>query len=148
MVFSSLGNLIGCISNGIQAIFGKLLIEKRINSIYQKYETIYFIILGWAYSCVYILTIPFMKLYTKNMVDAEYVQPTLTVLFVVVGIANHLRIPASLLITAAGHFKQTKNRAILEAIINIIASLLFVIKYGLNGILIALSVLLHIVQLI
>jgi O-antigen/teichoic acid export membrane protein len=136
MVFSSLGSLIGCISNGIQAVFGKLLIEKRIDSIYQKYETMYFIILGWAYSCAYILTIPFMKLYTKNMVDAEYVQPTLTTLFVAVGIANNLRVPANLLITAAGHFKQTKNRAILEAVVNIIASLFFVIKYGLNGILI------------
>ncbi|MDR1326181.1 MAG: hypothetical protein LBK00_09120 [Treponema sp.] len=136
VVFVGLGNLIGCISTGMQAFFGKLLFEKRINSIYQKYETMYFIILGWIYSCAYILTIPFMKLYTKNMIDAEYIQPMLATLFVVVGIANKLRVPADLLISAAGHFKETKNRSMLEVMINIIASLFFVIKYGLSGVLI------------
>jgi O-antigen/teichoic acid export membrane protein len=136
VVFTGLGSLIGCISTGMQAIFGKLLIEKKISLIYQKYETMYFIILGWIYSCAYILTIPFMKIYTKNMVDAEYIQPMLAVLFVIVGIANKLRVPADLLISAAGHFKQTKNRSIVEVIINIITSFIFVIKYGLNGVLI------------
>jgi O-antigen/teichoic acid export membrane protein len=139
MIFLALGSLLDSFSNGIQAFFGKLLVadnNDRAKTIFQKYETLYFIIMGWVYSAAYILTIPFMKIYTHNMTDAEYIQPVLALLFVIVGVANKLRVPGILLITGIGHYQETKNRAILEAVINIIFSLIFINIYGLPGVLI------------
>jgi hypothetical protein len=67
--------------------------------------------------------------------DAEYSQPVLVLLLVIVNILHKLRVPGDLLIFAAGHFEQTRNRALLEAGINIIASTAFTIKYGMFGVL-------------
>lgn len=139
MIFLALGALLDSFSNGIQAFFGKLLVthnNDRAKTVFQKYETLYFIIMGWVYSAAYILTIPFMKIYTHNMTDAEYIQPILALLFVIVGVANKLRMPGILLITGIGHYQETKNRAILEAVINIIFSIIFITIYGLSGVLI------------
>jgi O-antigen/teichoic acid export membrane protein len=139
MLFLALGALLDSFSNGIQAFFGRLLVtdnRDRAKTIFQKYETLYFILMGWVYSAAYILTIPFMKIYTRGMTDAEYIQPILVLLFVIVGVANKLRVPGVLLITAIGHYQETKNRAILEAVINIVFSIIFINIYGLSGVLI------------
>ena len=48
------------------------------------------------------------------------------VLFMLIGFANNIRIPCLTMINAAGHFKETQWRAILEAVINITVSLLLI----------------------
>jgi O-antigen/teichoic acid export membrane protein len=138
LVFNALNSLMGSFSTGLQAFFGKLMVDggtKRIAAICRRYETIYFIVLGWVYSCAYVLTIPFIQIYTRNMTDAEYIRPNLAFLFVVVGAANKLRIPAGLLIDASGHFRQTKYRSLLESGINVAASIFFTLRYGFTGVL-------------
>ena len=69
---------------------------------------------------------PFIKIYTAGIEDANYIRPWLAILFVIVGVANTIRIPANTLVNAAGHFRETKNRAIMEALINLVVSLVFV----------------------
>ena len=44
------------------------------------------------------------------------------------------------MIQSAGHFKQTQNSAIIEAIINILISIIFVKLFGLVGVSIAATV--------
>jgi hypothetical protein len=39
------------------------------------------------------------------------------------------------MITAAGHFKQTRNAAIIEAAINIVLSVVFINVMGISGVL-------------
>ncbi|MDR0304601.1 MAG: hypothetical protein LBH98_07555 [Chitinispirillales bacterium] len=138
MIFLAIDKLIDTLSDGMQGFFGRFLAENNPNKmkkIYEKYETVYFLIIGICYTCALILTIPFMQIYARNMTDANYIQPTLVVLFVAVGIMNKLRQPAIMLYVSAGHFKQTKWQAIAEAVINISASIFFVIKFGFTGVL-------------
>lgn len=58
------------------------------------------------------------------------------VLFMLIGFANNIRIPCLTMINAAGHFKETQWRAILEAVINITVSLLLIKPLGMYGLLI------------
>lgn len=55
-----------------------------------------------------------------------YVDVKLAVLFMLIGFANNIRIPCLTMINAAGHFKETQWRAILEAVINITVSILLI----------------------
>ena len=138
LVFFAVGQLIDTLSDGMQGFFGRSLAEnnsERLKKIFGKYEFVYFSMVGVGYTCALLLTIPFMRIYTQNMTDANYIQPTLVVLFVIAGIMNKARIPASMFIIASGHFKQTKWRAIAEAVINISAGIFFVNKFGFSGIL-------------
>ena len=59
----------------------------------------------------------------------------LAVLFMLIGFANNIRIPCLTMINAAGHFKETQWRAILEAVINITVSLLLIKPLGMYGLL-------------
>lgn len=138
IVFQGITTVCSIVSNAIYASFGEVIAKKQqkiLQNAFNIYEFIYFIIVAIIFSCTFILIMPFIRLYTVNMTDADYIQPTLAILFIVVGIANNLRIPASTIVTSAGHFKETKWRAVLEMIINIIGQFLFGFLFGLNGIL-------------
>lgn len=138
MIFFAINQLMFTFTDGLLGFFGRFLAQddpSRLKKIFWKYETIYFLIMGIGYTCALLLTIPFMRIYTVNMVDADYIRPDLVILFVIVGILNHLRQPADVLIRSAGHFKQTKWRAVIEVLINVSASVFFVVKFGMSGVL-------------
>jgi O-antigen/teichoic acid export membrane protein len=138
LIFTALDSLLGSFSNGMQAFFGESLVKESLETtrnIFSKYEIVFFAALGWVYSCAFTLTMPFMQIYTKKMVDANYSQPVLMLLFVTVGVMNNLRVPGYLLINAAGHFRKTQSRAIIEAVINIFASIFFIKRIGFIGVL-------------
>lgn len=137
MVFNAIGNLLGAFTNGMQSFFGESLVKDSIEhtrKIFSKYTRLYIAILGWMYSCTYLLFIPFMKLYTKNMTDAEYIQPMLAVLFLISEILKNIRNPCAQVIDGAGHFKKTQNRAIMEASINLFTSIFLVLQFGAIGV--------------
>ncbi|MCI6480670.1 MAG: polysaccharide transport protein [Spirochaetia bacterium] len=138
MVFSAVGNLVGAFTNGMEAFFGESLVKDSIEhtgKIFSRYTRLYIAVLGWVYSCTFLLIVPFMRLYTRNMTDAEYIQPLLAILFLISEILKNIRNPCNQLICGAGHFKKTQNRSITEAVLNLCFSLIFVLKFGVIGVL-------------
>lgn len=140
LVFSHIYTLLTNIfSTGTVATFGKLIAlgnKEEVIKKFRSYEFVYYNVVAFIYSTAVIMILPFVKLYTITKVDIEYVDVNLAVLFIVIGIMNNLRVPCGTLINAAGHFKQTQWRAILEAIINITVSLSLVNILGVYGLLI------------
>lgn len=139
MVFNAVNHLLSSFSNGMQSFFGESLVKDSVvqtRRIFSRYETFFYAIEGWFYSIAYILIMPFMRLYTARMKDAEYMQPMLAILFVSVGVLNNLRSPSIQLINAAGHFKKTQWRSVAEAVINVVCSVGGVLIFGFKGVLI------------
>ena len=125
-------------SNAIYASFGEVIAKNEhevLKKAFNIYEFIYFIIISIIFSCTFLLIMPFISLYTVNMTDANYNQPILALLFIIVGLANNIRIPALTIVTGAGHFKETKWRAVLEMLLNIFGQFSFGLLFGLNGVL-------------
>jgi hypothetical protein len=89
------------------------------------------------YTILVVMITPFIKLYTAGVTDIEYLNWTYVVMFTVVGILNCMRTPGGTIINAAGHYKETKNRALIEMGICVVLELLLVNKFGIIGILIA-----------
>lgn len=121
------------------ASFGQLIQDKDEEKLREKFsifEYIYFIIISILFSVTLNMIIPFINLYTRNVVGIKYADFKLAVLFVAVGIIHSMRVPSSTIITAAGHFKQTQWRAILEVVLNLIISLCLVKRFGIMGVLI------------
>lgn len=137
LVFTAINNILTAFSNGLQAFFGESLVKdsnEKIKSLYISYETSFFSLMFWGYSCAYILILPFMNLYTSNMIDENYIRPILSLLLVISGILTNIRQPGSQMINAAGHFEETQWRSITEASINIVSSVLFTLKFGIYGV--------------
>ena len=69
--------------------------------------------------------------------DADYNLPGLPILFVISALIVGLRIPSIIAINTAGHFKQVKQFAVIEALINITLSVILTVKLNIYGVLIA-----------
>lgn len=140
IVFAAIGGLIISLSStSLSAAFGYLIAlkdEKRLVKGYVFYEFFYFIILFGIYTIALVMMLPFIKLYTEGVTDVDYIDERLPILFVLVGILNHIRNPMVAVINAAGHFKETQNKALVEVLINLGLSISLVNIYGLYGVLI------------
>lgn len=139
LVFSSIyGILTNIFKNGLVASFGNLIFEKksqdRLKQVYDQYEFVYFIIVTIIYSCCGSLILPFVRLYTQGQAIA-YENTLIAMLFLFIGLANNIRVPADTIITAAGHFKETQWRAVAEASINLTLSLILIHPLKIVGIL-------------
>lgn len=137
LVFAAVKQALQSGAAGMQSVLGNMLQKSlaQTQQGYAQYERRYLYGLGWIYSCTAILFLPFIGVYTARMHDANYMQPVLALLFLLVGVGDNLRTPAATLIKSAGHFKATRNRSILESVISLTAALALVPFFGLCGIL-------------
>lgn len=88
--------------------------------------------------CVgYILIIPFVKLYTAGVDDVNYIYEYIPIFFSVIQLLSWSRYVSGNLTGLSGYAKQTSYISLLEAILNIILSIILVNFYGIYGVLIA-----------
>lgn len=88
------------------------------------------------FTTAYILILPFVGLYTQGVNDANYLDPKLPILFVVIQLLSICRMVDNYLIKISLHAKQTIVRSIIESIINLVVSLALVNFIGIYGVLI------------
>lgn len=142
MVIVAISGFFGSLSSSLQAFFGKLYAfnkEQLIKS-YNDFEALYYPILSVILCCVLLLYMPFISLYTGETSDVNYYRPILSVLFTFNCLIQNVRIPGVTLICAAGKFKETQYRAILEAALNIVISIALIPKFGIAGALIGTTI--------
>ena len=80
------------------------------------------------------LIVPFVQVYTKNITDSDYVYPLFAYIRIFAEFNFIIRYPYSTITFAKGHFKETCWFSILEPIVNVILSIIFVKAYGLVGV--------------
>jgi O-antigen/teichoic acid export membrane protein len=140
VIFSGLTMMVTAFSSALFAGIGDLLVrdqKEKATQVFRVFEFIYYAMVAWTYSTAYVLIMPFIKIYTRDFHDANYVQPALGLLFVLAGITSNIRIPSYTLFTSAGHFKETRNGAVMEVAVYLAVSLLLIRMLGIKGVLIA-----------
>lgn len=122
---------------GFGAAFGNMyakgemeLMEKN----FRIYELIVFSMVSVIYTITAIMFVPYANLYTSGVYDVNYARPIFAYIITMAGAFSCIRIPYQNIVMCAGHFKQTKNGAFVEAILNICISIVCVIKIGLVGV--------------
>lgn len=137
LVVKGVKALISAFSSGLDASFGDMISKKEDDNLRNKfeiYEIIYFMICTVLFACSIVLIVPFIKIYTHNIHDANYIRPLFGVLLVISECIWAVRLPYLTLSYAAGHFKETRNGAWLECILNLIISVFLVKKMGIVGV--------------
>ena len=107
--------------------------KKQYMVLHHIFEILYLILVFSAMTLVYIFIIPFMHLYTTGVNDINYINRFYPLAFVMVPLLTYGRSAASGAINYAGHFEQTKWRAVAEAVINLVISVIAVWKLGIFG---------------
>lgn len=136
IIFAGINMIFGVFTNGLSAGFGELIANKEVKLLknaYSEYEYIYYIMIAVIYSCTVILGLAFVKIYTHGINDADYIDFRLLLLFTVIGVLNSWKIPQSTMIIAAGHYRQTIIRPVIESLLTITFCIGLTYRFGIYG---------------
>lgn len=137
LVVAGIRKIIEAFSSGIDASWGDMIAKNEYENLNEKfdlYEVLYFIVCTIVFASAIVLIVPFVSVYTRDINDANYIRYTFGYLIVISEFIWAIRLPYSSIILAAGHFKETRIGAWIEAISNIVISIVLVFKFGIIGV--------------
>lgn len=134
-VFGMANTLLTNLSTGFEFRLGQAYNTRKqsFSKLFDAYETYYMAAVFSVYSLVDLFILPFMKLYLDGINDSGYIDQLLVVMFVAINLLSSGRTPSAKAINFAGKFQETKNRAILESIINLVATVVGTYIWGIYG---------------
>ena len=139
-IVSGVEKVVSAFSSGIEAAFGNMIAREETESLrrnFRVYEFFSFTLVTTLFTCTGILLLAFLRVYTRGISDANYMRPLFGALLTAAEAVYCVRIPYNNVTLAAGHYRQTRNGAFLEAGINIVLSVALVIPMGLSGVALA-----------
>lgn len=131
------------LTTGMRSYLGDLFARREtdeLNKAFDKFEWLMHTGSTLIFTVALILIVPFVRVYTLGIDDAEYVQPMFALFMCVSAAIYTIRLPYNFMIQAAGHFKQTQGSAIVETVLNLLVSVVFVKLFGLVGVAVAATV--------
>jgi len=137
LVVNGVKQIILSMTNGIQSMMGNMLAKKEfknLNTTFELFEWLIHTGVTLVFSVTAFLIVPFVRVYTKGITDVNYIVPEFAYMLVLATAVYCLRLPYNCMVLAAGHYKQTQWSAIMEAIINIVISIIGGVKFGLIGV--------------
>lgn len=137
LVVKGVKQLFMSMTNGITSLIGELWAKQEISELRKTFGWTEWVIhtgTTFVFGVTAVLIVPFVRVYTLGINDADYIQPLFAVLIVTANAAHCLRLPYNIMILAAGHYKQTQNNYIIATIINIVISVIAVKVWGLIGV--------------
>ena len=126
LVATSIWNIAGSFSGGMEAAFGEMIAKKEQTTLehsYGHYKALLTMVSVILFGSAAALIVPFVKLYTAGVTDANYIRPLFGLMLVVAEAVNCIVLPCSSLPVSGNCLKQTKWGAYCEAAINILLSL-------------------------
>ena len=137
LVVNGVRSLLSSILSSFCPTLGNLIAKgdvDELNSYFDYYEFISLSLIFIAFNICLILIVPFVMLYTHNLTDANYYQPLFAYIMIFAESVYCIRDPYQNLAYQANHFKYISKYAYTEAVLNIILSIILVIKFGLIGV--------------
>lgn len=122
---------------GLHSLVGELWAKQqldRLKRVFGAIELTLHFSSVFLFTCTGILIVPFVRVYTDGVTDANYIQPLFAVLIVLAYAFTCIKTTYNLLILAGGHYKQTQKCHIISAALNVVISVSTVYFFGLIGV--------------
>lgn len=139
MIFSNISLLVNAVFSSISYLLGYTYHENldRYIKVHDSFNSIFLGLITVLMSVCYVLTIPFVTLYTHGVTDVNYIYTSLPLMFCLIQLISWSRYTSGQLTGIAGYAKQTSYISLIEAILNLSLSIVFVHKYGIVGVTLA-----------
>ena len=137
LVTSGIKKIIQSVSSAISPTIGHAYVKGNIDELNRKfelYEYVIFLITYFFFTIGILLITPFVLIYTKGVTDINYNQTIFGILLIIAELLYCIREPYVSLAYSANKFKEIKNAAYMEAVLNIVISIVLVSKFGLIGV--------------
>lgn len=139
MVFTAISTLLNAVYVSINYELGisynKSL--KQYKKLHYEFMSVFVGTMTILMCTTYLLIIPFVKLYTRGVTDVDYINYSLPVLFCLVQIISWSRYIQGNLTGVAGYAKPVSRISLIEALTNVVLSIILVNKFGVTGVLFA-----------
>ena len=133
--FSQVQNFITSVVSSFAFALGQMfhIDREKFDKMYNVYETFYVMSNSIIYTLMAVFLLPLIQIYTTGINDAEYTNPILVLLFVIMNLVAGSKIPVSGVIEYSGDFEKTRSYAIWEMVINITVSVVAIMYIGICG---------------
>lgn len=137
LVLSGINQLFSIFENAVKPLLGEFWARgesKQLKKYFSIYEWMIHYLTCIIFGCTLILIVPFVRVYTLGVNDANYIVPTFAIIITLAYAVQSIRNPYNTIIMSAGHYKQTQSNYIITAILNIVISIISVLHFGLVGV--------------
>ena len=137
MVATGVRKLFSALAAGVEAAFGNMIAKKEDKLLHRYVDLMEFVIFYTStvcFSAAIVLIVPFVAVYTSGIKDVNYSRPLFGILLSIAEMFWCIRIPYQSVVLATGRFRETRNGAIAEPVINIVVSVALVWRFGLVGV--------------
>lgn len=137
MVVTALRQVLTYLTGGIEAAFGNMLAKDEQETIRKGldlYELLIFSCTVVAFSTAAVTILDFVSVYTKGIHDVNYIEPVAAILLIIAEAIYCIRKPYEALVMASGKLKETMKGAFVEAILNIVISIVLVSRFSISGV--------------
>ncbi|MDB4386444.1 hypothetical protein N9Z47_03665, partial [bacterium] len=112
IIFGFITKLCMMVTNAVQNSFGQLVAEKDSDEVYKKFRVFEYAVIFMSLSLISVstpMTLPFIRFYTRNVHDVDYISWNYVVLFTLITFVQMVHIPSGIIMLMAGEFKQAKK---------------------------------------
>ena len=137
LVSNGLKRLMATVTSGVEAAFGDMLArkdEKILVDNVRVYETLLHSAVCVIFGSAIVLITPFISVYTRGINDINYSRNLFGYILIITEAIHLLRQPYHSIVEAAGHYKQTKRIAMIQALLNLGSSLILINLFELIGV--------------
>lgn len=139
LIFNNLVKILNAIYFGIVFLLGQMWQKDKREYVYlhDAFDVGAHWLITSTMAVAYIMTIPFISLYTKGVEDIKYIYTSLPLLFCLVQIFSWNRYVSGNLTAIAGYAKPVSKVSAVEAFLNLSLSIILGIRFGIVGVLFA-----------
>lgn len=139
LVANGLQNAINSLSQGTQASFGDVIARGQAETLkrsFREFQALAYGLSGVTCGVGIALIVPFVRLYTADIADVDYVYPLVGVLCMANVLLYHLKTPQGLLVMSAGLYRDTRVQTSVQTAILLAGSVALGAAWGMTGILV------------
>ena len=136
-IVSGIESIASCFINASSASIGNMLAkenEEHIGNFFDKFEFIQMSLISILFTITAILIIPFMKVYSREFTDVNYIYPIFAYVLILAEATYCTRRIYGIISTSANRFKKTQPGAVMEAVVNLTLSVVLINHMGLLGV--------------
>lgn len=137
LVISSIRNIASSFSGGMEAVFGEMIAkgeQQPLQRAFRRYQVMLSTVSMVLFGTTAVLIVPFIRLYTAGIADADYIRPGFALILLLAEAVNCVVLPYTTLPIAANRLFQTRWGAYGEAVLNLGISCLLVFWDPLPGV--------------
>lgn len=138
LVANGIQNAVNSVTQGTQASFGDVIARgetKTLQKSFREFQVVVYGVSGLLCGVAMALTVPFVRLYTADVADVNYVYPLIGFLAILNVLLYHLKTPQGLLVVSAGLYRDTRIQTSLQTVILVVCAIIFGKLWGVSGIL-------------